>query len=840
MSADRRDAAAWERGEHVKRRKGLLLSAACTIVAAAAVVTSGLTGMLPASAATAPRPVVSKLSVTSGPVAGGTRVEIAGQNFTQVSRVIFGSTAGTQLKLVSGTLLFVTAPKHAAGTVNIEVVTTHGTSAAVTADRFSYVSPPSVTKLVNSSGSQEGGTRVEIAGSNFLGVSKVEFGSTAGTQLKIASSTLLFVTAPPGALGPVDIRVVGAYGTSATSAADHFTYVQPAEALSWGPANPADGHGGFNAGLLGCRSATLCFAFDKQGNEIQWNGGTWVPPVNAVTPGYTEWFGPFDGGGTSCASATFCVMVNRDAFVYSGGRWTQTALAGGLPQNVSCAPSTPGGSPFCMVATQSGNVLTYDGTAWSAPVKVDTGVTPSGSEDDVSCASASFCVLADSAGGIMTWDGMSWAQTVAALPGVSGPPLVSCVSTAWCLAVDAKGDVYTFNGSSWAAAGTDGGTGAPDRLACTSTTFCMVADDGGEFAHYDGSGWSVASDVLSPGNSGNYVPDVACSGQTCIATLGGNITLGSVFTGGQWSSQVQIDAAAELNSVSCPTATFCAAVGDGEDAVTETNGTWSSPVHLTGALDPHSVSCTSATFCLAADNNGSVWRYDGSNWTSAPSPVAPHSSSWQGVVSVACTSPTFCVAAASSSTAGGGGLALFDGSTWTAPQSVGGDSSFSTVGCSSPTFCVAVDSPDHGPDNTAFFNGTSWTLQTGVLPNAYGPLTCGLSANFCAVNDEYGPVNYLGYVDFFDGKAWTSSSVDSIQNDPVVAVSCTSATFCAAADANGNTHTFDGKYWSAAYNLNATINGLTPTDSWTALSCGSPKSCVIVSQSGDARVGTSS
>src|SRR5579859_6213871 len=105
-------------------------------VAVVAVVTSLLTAAVsiaapPAAvAASGPRPVVSKLSRASGPVTGGLRVTVTGRYFTKVTKVVFGSSAGKSLKVLSGTKLQITAPGHRAGTVNVEVVTRAGTSRA--------------------------------------------------------------------------------------------------------------------------------------------------------------------------------------------------------------------------------------------------------------------------------------------------------------------------------------------------------------------------------------------------------------------------------------------------------------------------------------------------------------------------------------------------------------------------------------------------------------------------------------------------------------------------------------------------------------------------------------
>src|SRR5262249_271866 len=53
-------------------------------------------------------PVVTKVSPKKGASEGGTRVSVTGTGFKHVTRVVFGATAGTGVKVVSTTHLLVT------------------------------------------------------------------------------------------------------------------------------------------------------------------------------------------------------------------------------------------------------------------------------------------------------------------------------------------------------------------------------------------------------------------------------------------------------------------------------------------------------------------------------------------------------------------------------------------------------------------------------------------------------------------------------------------------------------------------------------------------------------
>ena len=87
-------------------------------------------------------PVVYGVSPAAGPLVGGTVVTVTGANLTGASKVLFGTTAGTALTVLSATQLKVTAPARPAGVIDIKVTTPNGTSAVTTADRYTYVAPP--------------------------------------------------------------------------------------------------------------------------------------------------------------------------------------------------------------------------------------------------------------------------------------------------------------------------------------------------------------------------------------------------------------------------------------------------------------------------------------------------------------------------------------------------------------------------------------------------------------------------------------------------------------------------------------------------------------------------
>jgi hypothetical protein len=86
-----------------------------------------------------PRPVVTAVSPNSGPAGGGTPVTVTGTNLTG-GTVAFGTNAAAGVTC-GATSCTATSPA-GTGTVDVEVTTTAGTSAATSADHFTYTTPP--------------------------------------------------------------------------------------------------------------------------------------------------------------------------------------------------------------------------------------------------------------------------------------------------------------------------------------------------------------------------------------------------------------------------------------------------------------------------------------------------------------------------------------------------------------------------------------------------------------------------------------------------------------------------------------------------------------------------
>jgi hypothetical protein len=169
---------------------------------------------------------VTSINPTGGPAAGGTVVTVTGTGLTGATAVKFGLTAATAITVDSDTQIRATSPA-GSGTVHVMVTTPGGTSAASSADQFTYAAPPpplpTVTNINPTGGTAAGGTVVTITGTGFTGATAVQFGPTAATAITVDSDTQIHATSPAGS-GTVHVRVTTPGGTSATSGADQFTY----------------------------------------------------------------------------------------------------------------------------------------------------------------------------------------------------------------------------------------------------------------------------------------------------------------------------------------------------------------------------------------------------------------------------------------------------------------------------------------------------------------------------------------------------------------------------------------------------------------------------------------
>ncbi|MDE3087450.1 MAG: hypothetical protein KGJ77_11870 [Acidobacteriota bacterium] len=329
-------------------------------------------------------------------------------------------------------------------------------------------------------------------------------------------------------------------------------------------ATPAlSGQNVFNS--VSCASPSFCMAVGENESSLQtlaetWNGSAWSV-VATPTPS-----GAAALTSVSCPSVTFCMVIGRTyqkpkapiTETWDGSQWTVGApwstISGSPPSNqhVDCTSPT-----FCMAvgfATLSPVIendvaSSWDGTGWTTltPPELSTHYNQL---LGVSCTSPSFCMAVgdystpnpnpaatgtvdDSV--IMTWDGTAWsvlsspnaAQSTQNVPGAvwCGTP-ASCVAVGHAKVLDVTGEstlyteTYTWDGSTWSFVLTPEVV-TPAAISCADASTCVLAGSGlgAGVLLWDGASWVLPTVATGPPQQ------------------------------------------AQLNSVSCPTASFCMAVG---------------------------------------------------------------------------------------------------------------------------------------------------------------------------------------------------------------------------------------------------------------------------------------
>ena len=113
------------------------------------------------------KPVITAISPSTGWLAGDTKVDIYGSNLTG-GTVLFGSNPAWSSTCSQSTCTATSPDASAPGPVHVSIRTSAGTSAATTADLFTYLQP-TVTSVSPTTGWTAGGTKVTITGTNLQG-----------------------------------------------------------------------------------------------------------------------------------------------------------------------------------------------------------------------------------------------------------------------------------------------------------------------------------------------------------------------------------------------------------------------------------------------------------------------------------------------------------------------------------------------------------------------------------------------------------------------------------------------------------------------------------------------
>jgi hypothetical protein len=253
-----------------------------------------------ATCTAAPAPAVTSISPSTGPAGGGTSVTITGTGFINVNAVSFGPNGATVV-VNSVSQITATAPS-GSGTVDVIVTTNAGTSPTSSADQYTYIPAPTVTSVSPSVGRTAGGASVTIGGANLNGATVVSFGGVSAT-INTDTASSITATAPAHGSGTVDVTVTTPGGTSAISAADHFTYFATPTVTSVSPTSGTTA-GGTSVTVAGTNlNGATAVSFGGAAASITANSGS---AITARTPAHSA--GLVDvtvttPGGTSATSS---------------------------------------------------------------------------------------------------------------------------------------------------------------------------------------------------------------------------------------------------------------------------------------------------------------------------------------------------------------------------------------------------------------------------------------------------------------------------------------------------------------------------------------------------------
>ena len=172
--------------------KGLVALALClgTIGSVLAFVNVGTAGA-------AGTPTLTSIVPASGLPAGGNKVVIHGTGFsTTVANDVVDFGAGNPATVSTATGAIITIDSAPPGSGAVSVTVTVSGVAATGSLTYTYAGAPTVGALYSANAPTSGGTTIIITGTNFVGVTAVDFNTTAATSFTVNSSTNISVVVP--------------------------------------------------------------------------------------------------------------------------------------------------------------------------------------------------------------------------------------------------------------------------------------------------------------------------------------------------------------------------------------------------------------------------------------------------------------------------------------------------------------------------------------------------------------------------------------------------------------------------------------------------------------------
>ncbi|MGH9850401.1 MAG: M36 family metallopeptidase [Blastocatellia bacterium] len=203
-------------------------------------------------------PTVASITPAFGAPAGGTRVAIAGANFSETAdtTVTFDGIPATNVSVISGNTILATTPPHAAGAATVAVNNLYGGGSIANGYRYystgSATGAPELKSLFPAAGALNGGTNVTLVGANFTPETVVTFGARRATAIFVNGNTLRVIT--PGTNTPSAVDVIASHSTSTSRLERAFNYIAPTPPTV-SVLHPAGGETFFAGSLINIRWA---------------------------------------------------------------------------------------------------------------------------------------------------------------------------------------------------------------------------------------------------------------------------------------------------------------------------------------------------------------------------------------------------------------------------------------------------------------------------------------------------------------------------------------------------------------------------------------------------------
>lgn len=364
--------------------------------------------------------------------------------------------------------------------------------------------------------------------------------------------------------------------------------------------------------------ALLVAAVAAPGSQAAWSPAPWTLPTTQSQ--FLE---------SSCSSSTFCIFAGNQTTGATRGllyRLNGTTYSATTPSTttaeyagVSCTAT------FCMavgrdfVTGNPGRADKYNGTTWDTTAFATPAGATTTEPRGVSCAGTTSCAVvgryqtaAFNTGLVETWNGTSWTHTLLTRPSgttalelndVSCPTTTTCTAVGWYESAQPRTPIaYRFNGSTWTTqlvALPAGGITQSELtgVSCPTTTTCqavgyyqdLVPSSTSLGETWNGTTWSTRTVPTATTGQDSVLNDISCYAfNGCIGVgyylqsdngnIEKNVTLWNGSTWAQQTDSRQMSVSdAQLNGVSCPSATTCRAVGvSSYDGTTIGLGNWAS------------------------------------------------------------------------------------------------------------------------------------------------------------------------------------------------------------------------------------------------------------------------